>query len=129
MEQILKSRGLWVTKNRLAIMACLSDQEHFHSINQIVNHTKKLINTKSIYNNIRALTKAGIVDSYTFDGISKYALNDQLLGQVHAVHLVRSNQKVDHLSVDQKVFAAISDQVQKVTGQKVRAVKIFVDLD
>ena len=124
-KEILKSKNIGITKNRIAIFNCLNDDHHFHSIKDIIKHTK--MNTKSIYNNIKTLSEVGIIDSYSSGGIVKYALNDVFIGNGQSVHITSKTGDIDHVDVDQKVFALIEKEVKKA-GYEVNSVNIFVNV-
>lgn len=125
-EQLLRDNGVSVTANRIKIVDCLTDDSHhFHTIHEISEHTKSL-NTKSIYNNIKVLIDAGIVDSYSFSGVSKFALNDNLTsnGEIHIIN----NDDVSHLKISNEIFTDIKNSV-RAEGYKVKKVKIFVEVE
>ncbi len=126
-KKLLKSKKLWVTDNRVKIIDCLTDNYHFHSITEILKHTKRL-NTKSVYNSIKTLMDAGIVESYSFDGISKYAINDELVGLKNNIHLVINNKDVEHLLIDGQIFNQINFELDKIE-KKAKSIKIFVHID
>lgn len=123
--ELLKSKDMSITQNRIDIVNCLMDDTHFHTIHEIVDHVGSL-NVKSVYNNIKALMEAGIVDSYSFGGISKYALNDNL-NSYEEIHLVSSSD-VSHLKIDKKIFNSIEKSVE-ANGKKVKGIKIFVEVE
>lgn len=126
-RKLLKGKKLWVTDNRMKIIDCLTDNYHFHSITEILKHTKRL-NTKSVYNSIKTLMEAGVVESYSFDGISKYAINDELIGLKNNIHLIINNKEVEHLSIDGKIFEQIHHELEKIS-KKAKSIKIFVHID
>ena len=111
--QLLKEKRVSVTKNRIRIVKCLTDDKlHFHSIADIIDHVGEL-NVKSIYNNIKILTDAGIVDCYCFNGVSKYALNDNIT-EHSEIHIISDNSNdADHLSIDPKIFRQLKRAVEK----------------
>lgn len=126
-RKLLKGKKLWVTDNRMKIIDCLSDNYHFHSITEILKHTKRL-NTKSVYNSIKMLMRDGIVESYSFNGVSKYAIKDELIGLKNNIHLVVDNENVEHLEINQKIFDDIRDELFKIDKQPA-SIKIFVHID
>ena len=74
--KILKDNNIRITENRLAIFSCLADDNNFHTVAEIQNHVNDL-NTKSVYNNLKALIKEGIDKTYCFNGNSKYTVADK----------------------------------------------------
>lgn len=125
--KLLKEKGLSTTENRIKIIACLDDQhEHFHTISDISKHIGD-INTKSIYNNIKQLIDAGIVDSYSFGGVSKYALNENLIEGVHEIHLVHPSKQIKHLEINPKILKDIENEIRK-NGNEPVSIKIFVNV-
>lgn len=127
-EKLLKDKGLSVTENRKLIIECLTDSnEHFHSISDISKHIGN-INTKSIYNNIKQLIAAGLVDSYSFGGIPKYALNENIAEGLHEIHIVDNNNEINHLEVNPKIFHEIEKEINK-SGKKATSIKIFVKVE
>lgn len=127
-EKILADKRLPITSNRIRILECLmQDDLHFHTISEIAEHLKN-VNVKSIYNNIKLLIEAGIVDSYSFGGISKYAINDNLGEKAQKeIHLVDKANDIKHISVENKVFEDIKNEVTK-QGHEVVSIKIFVNV-
>lgn len=125
-KELLKSKGLSVTDNRIKIIDCLmpSHGEHFHSISDISLHLGD-INTKSIYNNIKQLIDVGIVDSYSFGGVSKYALNENATHGVNEIHLVHGEKEIHHLEVSKEIFKMIDKEIKK-SGHQTTSIKIFV---
>lgn len=124
--ELLKKNELSVTENRIKIVECLNHKTHFHTINDIIDHNKD-INFKSVYNNIKSLIDAGIVDTYSFGGVSKYALNDDLNSDSE-IHIVNKNDDVTHIKVKNKVFDEIKKEVTS-SGMKVKSIKIFVEVE
>lgn len=124
-EKLLRGKNVSVTENRIRIVKCLMDSHHFHTIHEISEHSKG-INTKSIYNNIKVLIDAGIVDSYSFAGISKFALNDDLFSE-DEIHIV-NKEDVSHLKIDKQIFKDIKNSATS-KGFKVKNIKIFVEVE
>lgn len=124
-QELLTSKGMAVTKNRLNIIQALADNDNFYTITEIVEKVKD-INKKSVYNNIKLMITNGIVDSFSFGGVPKYSLNDNLDGR-NEIHLV-SGQDIDHLDIDESIFNLIEKAVEKETGKEVKTIKIFVDI-
>lgn len=125
--ELLKQRNISITQNRIKIMQCLThDGAHFHSINDLIAHMGKL-NVKSLYNNIKVLSEAGIVDSYSFNGVSKYAVNDNLYSE-EEIHIISSSNKVNHIKVNPIVFEEIKKSVSK-DHKKLKGIKIFVEVE
>ena len=125
-EDILKNSNIRVTKNRIAILSCLADEVHFHTVKEISKHVKDL-NVKSIYNNIKILISEGLVDTYSFNGISKYAINDNFKDNHNAIHLVDNNSNVSHINISEKIINDIKNKVKK-EGYNPSSVKIFVNI-
>lgn len=126
-KKLLRGSELWITHNRMKIIECLTDHYHFHSIAEILKHTKGL-NTKSVYNSITTLMEAGIIESYSFNGVSKYAISDEYIGLKNNIHLVINNEFVEHLEVSEEVFTKIRESVQGI-DKKIKSIKIFVHID
>lgn len=124
-EELLRKNNISVTENRVKIVQCLDDGIHFHAITEIVDHMQG-VNVKSVYNNIKTLVEAGIVDSYSFGGITKYALNDNLYSD-NEIHLVNRND-VTHLQLNNKIFNDIKKEVTN-NNFKVKNIKIFVEVE
>ena len=124
--ELLSLKEITVTKTRISILEVLSSTEAFLTISQIVDKVKDL-NKKSVYNNIKLMITKGLVDSFSFGGVPKYSLNDNLEGN-NEIHLV-SGQEIDHLDIDVKIFNDIRDSIKKETGKRVKAIKIFVDVE
>ena len=125
-KELLTSNEMTVTKTRISILEVLSNTEAFLTISQIVDKVEDL-NKKSVYNNIKLMITNGLVDSFSFGGVPKYSLNDNLEGS-NEIHLV-SGQDIDHLDIDVQIFNDIKDSIKKETGKKVKAIKIFVDVE
>ena len=123
---ILKSKNIRVTENRILILTCLSDDTHFHTVKQISKHVGSL-NTKSIYNNIKILVSKGLIDTYSFDGISKYAINDHYKDEHNVVHIIDKEQNASHITIDKKIISSIKKEVIK-NGYDPSSVKIFVNI-
>lgn len=124
-EKLLRDKNVSVTENRVRIIRCLMDSHHFHTIHEISEHSENL-NTKSIYNNIKVLIDAGIVDSYSFAGISKFALNDDLFSESE-IHII-NKEDVSHLKIDKEIFGDIKNSAE-AKGFKVKNIKIFVEVE
>ncbi|WKX02205.1 hypothetical protein [Candidatus Mycoplasma mahonii] len=124
-KKILKHYNVNITENRISILNCLNDDFHFHSITDIKNHSQ--LNTKSIYNNIKVLSDAGLIDSYSSGGIVKYALTDSIIGHKNDIHIVEPGNKISHININEKIFQAIKKEVTE-TGKTVASVKIFVNV-
>ncbi len=124
-KKLLKSKDLSVTDNRIKIIQCLSDGHHFHAISEIIKHVG--LNTKSVYNNIKVLIDKGLVDSFAFGGVSKYALNDLIRHGEYEIHVV-NKEEIKHLEVDKKVFEEIKDKVE-ASGQKIHSIRILVNVE
>lgn len=125
---ILKNNDIRITDNRVAILHCLADekQKHFHSVSEIIEHVGN-VNSKSVYNNIKVLVSKGIVDAYSFGGVSKYAMNDHFKGDHDVIHMVDNNDNVSHLAVGSETFQAIKDKVVE-NGFESASVNIFVNI-
>ena len=124
-KEILKSKNIGITKNRINIFQCLNDEHHFHSIKDIITHTG--MNTKSVYNNIKTLSDVGIIDSYSSGGIVKYALNDSFIGKGHSIHITNKENDIDHIDVNEKIFKDIEKEIKKA-GYEVNSLNIFVNV-
>lgn len=121
----IKKFELPITKNRRRVLLCLVDGVHFHSINDIIEHNKDM-NVKSVYNAISDFLKKGAIDSYSFSGITKYAMPDSFFGNSdYSVHLVNQNDQVEHLEIESAIFEKIKSNAEE-KGKKVTNIKIFV---
>ncbi|MGL4647607.1 MAG: Fur family transcriptional regulator [Mycoplasmoidaceae bacterium] len=62
--KILSKKGYRITNSRKDIISCLFDNNHEHTISELINHLKanhNQINVSSIYNTIEILIKEGLV--------------------------------------------------------------------
>lgn len=126
-RELLRQRNISITENRIKIMQCLThDGAHFHSINELIAHMGKL-NVKSIYNNIKVLSESGIVDSYSFNGVSKYAVNDNLYSD-EEIHIISSSNDVNHIKVNPIVFKEIKKSIAR-ENKRLKGIKIFVEVE
>lgn len=126
LENILKEYNIRKTDNRLAILNCLADETHFHTVGEIVDHLKT-INIKSVYNNIKVLINAGIVDTYSFGGISKYAINDHFKDNHNSAHIVNDNGDVSHINISPDIIKKIKSEASKA-GVEASSVNIFINI-
>lgn len=128
LDNHIKRHNISVTDNRRKILLCLIDGMHFHSINDIIEHNKGM-NIKSIYNTISIFLQKGVVDSYTFSGITKYAMPDSFFDHGHnSIHLVNKNDHVEHLDIDENIFKEIK-KTARSKGKLVKSIKIFVHIE
>lgn len=122
--KLLKDREISVTENRIRIIECLTEDDiHFHAISDISNHTK--LNTKSIYNNIKALISHGLINSATQGGVVKYAFDENIINEVPEIHITNSKGEISHLEVSKKIFNDIKKEVIK-NNQEVVSISINV---
>lgn len=126
LENILKEYNIRKTDNRIAILNCLADEKHFHTVAEIVEHLKT-INTKSVYNNIKVLINAGIVDTYSFGGISKYAINDHFKDKHNVAHIVNEAGDVSHVNIPSDIVKKIKNEAVKA-GLEPSSVNIFINI-
>ena len=124
-NKLLLDKNIKVTKNRIAILDCLADDTHFHTVKEIIEHVGGL-NSKSVYNNIKILIEAGLVDTYSFGGISKYALNDHFKDLHDVAHIVNAG-NVKHININPKTIKSIKKQV-KAEGYEPNSVNIFINI-
>ncbi len=124
--KILKEKNIKVTNNRVQVLNCLADETHFHTVAEIIDHVKEL-NTKSVYNTIKLLINSGIVDTYSFGGVSKYAINDNYKNDHSVIHAVNEKLDVTHIDISEKVFSLIKKEVKK-NGFEVKNINIFVNI-
>ncbi|MCK5807090.1 MAG: transcriptional repressor [Mycoplasmataceae bacterium] len=111
-KEILKESGIKVTTNRIAILSCLDDKEHFHSVADIEEHLDDM-NTKSIYNNIKIFISKGIVDSYSFGSVTKYAINDHFHNRHNRMHVFDQNNNAIHVQISPKIYSDIKKEIKK----------------
>ena len=111
-KEILKESEIKVTKNRVSILSCLDDNEHFHSVSDIEKHLDNM-NTKSIYNNIKIFISKGIVDSYSFGSITKYTINDHFNKRHDRMHVFDEYNNSRHVKISPKIYEAIKKEIKK----------------
>ena len=111
----LSEKGYRITQNRIDIIKCLLDDNHGHTINEIVLHLKKknkTINVSSAYNTIEILIDEGIVDlntNYKVKGTSYEIINSN---EKH-IHVYDSNNKKEHnIDLPDHIFKEIEDLVR-----------------
>ena len=124
LKNILLDKKISITENRLDILEILNDNHHFHSIQEIVNHLSHL-NTKTIYNNIKALLEVGILDSYSFEGLTKYNISDTLTGRKNVAHIIKEVDNVEHINLDEQIFNDIK-KICKKNNIDCKKIKIFI---
>ncbi|NQZ66243.1 MAG: transcriptional repressor [Mycoplasmatales bacterium] len=124
--KILKEKKVKITNNRIAVLNCLADETHFHTVSQIVEHLRD-INIKSVYNAVKKLTSEGIVDTYSFEGVSKYAINDNYKNEHNVIHVVNEKLDVTHIDVAPRIFKAIEREIKK-NGYQTKNINIFVNI-
>ena len=112
-KELLRSKNISITKNRIEIIMRLADEHHFHSVSEIAKESKRTLNKKSIYNAIKLFISNGIAEAHTFGGVPKYALTDNLEGKSE-IHLISKNGDIKHVSIDKKIF----DEIKKVARDK-----------
>ena len=125
-EKILKDNHLSITTNRIKIISCLEDGLSFHTVKNIADHTK--LNIKSIYNNIKALEKSGIVDSFSFNGISKFAICNKFYNQENPVIHIVNDKKISHLNINKNILKTISNELTN-KGYKPLTIRIFAEVE
>ena len=127
--EILKEYKISITKNRIKMIACLLDDiSHFHSINEFTEHIESM-NVKSIYNNLKVLTEAGLIDTYSFAGVQKYAIRDEAIKKypnTGVAHIINGNDVVKHLELKNKIFKEIR-KATEAKGFDVENIKIFIE--
>lgn len=124
--KILKDRHLSITENRIKIIECLNDEHnHFHAIRDVSSHTK--LNTKSIYNNIKALISKGLINSVSTGGVVKYAWNENIINEIPEIHITDEKGNISHLEVPKKIFDSIEKEVQS-SGKTVASITINVNV-
>ena len=111
-KEILRETGIKVTNNRMAILGCLDDEEHFHSVIDIERHLSDM-NTKSIYNSIKIFIAKGIVDSYSFGSVTKYAINDHFHKRHDRMHVFDEKNNVIHVKISPKIYEDIKKEIKK----------------
>ena len=122
-KEILRKRGVAVTKPRIKIIECLIDDHHYHSVVEIADHLKdQKINNKTLYNNIDKLLESGIIESFSIKNKTKYSLNHEDMG---AVHVVEKNGDVSHIHIKEEVFESIKDSYDG----KIKRIRIFIEAE
>ena len=74
--ELLRSKGLKVTPQRMAILRLLMNGGHF-TIDQVLNELRKAepnISISTVYNTLNTLTKLGILRSFEIDGKTWYEI-------------------------------------------------------
>ncbi|MGL5591378.1 MAG: Fur family transcriptional regulator [Mycoplasmoidaceae bacterium] len=111
----LSKKGYRITQNRIDIIKCLLDDNHGHTINEIVSHLKKKdkrINVSSVYNTIEILIDEGIVDlntNYKIKGSSYEIINSD----VRHIHVYDPNNKKEHhIDLPEHIFKEIDNLVK-----------------
>lgn len=111
----LSEKGYRITQNRIDIIKCLLDDNHGHTINEIVLHLKKknkTINVSSAYNTIEILIDEGIVDlntNYKVKGTSYEIINSN----VKHIHVYDANNKKEHnIDLPDHIFKEIENIVK-----------------
>ena len=107
----------------------INDETHFHSVNQFQEHIDNM-NTKSIYNNLKVLINAGLIDAYSFNGTQKYALKDGLIKtndhNYKSAHVISGDDVVKHIKIGDEIYGNIKKTAEK-QGLKVKNIKIFIE--
>ena len=129
-RNLLKHARISITENRIKMIDCLiNDETHFHSVNQFQEHIQNM-NTKSIYNNLKTLVNAGLIDVYSFNGTQKYALKDGLIKDndhnYKSAHVISKSDVVKHVKINDEIYNNIKQHAEK-QGINVKNIKIFIE--
>ncbi|MGL5246531.1 MAG: Fur family transcriptional regulator [Mycoplasmoidaceae bacterium] len=125
----LSKNGYRITQNRIDIIKCLLDDNHGHTINEIVSHLKKKdkrINVSSVYNTIEILIDEGIVDlntNYKIKGTSYEIINNDS----RHIHVYDPNNKKEHhIDLPESIFKEIDNLIKNKLNLNILNLKVEV---
>ncbi|MGL4616892.1 MAG: Fur family transcriptional regulator [Mycoplasmoidaceae bacterium] len=125
----LSKKGYRITQNRIDIVKCLLDDNHGHTINEIVSHLRKKdkkINVSSVYNTIEILIDEGIVDLYTnykIKGTSYEIINNE---SKHIHVYDPNNKKEHHINLPEHIFKEMDKLIKNKLNLEVLNLKVEV---
>lgn len=99
LANLLRSKGLKVTPQRIAILKILSKGGHYNGeqIYEELKKTEPSISLSTVYNTLNSLTEAGILNSFEVNGITWYEFKHDLHINVYCID---TNEIVDVSNID-----------------------------
>ena len=121
---MLRSRGMKVTPQRVAILECLHEKTHptIDEVYQKVLQKLPSVSLATVYKNLNALYDEGAVKQVNTGKVIRY----DIMGSAHIHSVCKKCHRVTDIFLGEKESESIFDRIGVSTGQKVEGCDITV---